>query len=89
VPNLMKIDSAIAALRMREKTRCRVGFFCLHIYLSINPFFNVPTGYIFSAILMLNGSYDMFLQPLMPFRVKMREPPFRGSNPPKTPILET
>jgi len=26
VPNLIKIDSAIAALRMREKTRVRVGF---------------------------------------------------------------
>jgi len=27
VPNLIKIDSAVAALRMREKTRVRVGFF--------------------------------------------------------------
>jgi len=26
VPNLIKIDSAVAALRMREKTRVRVGF---------------------------------------------------------------
>ena len=35
VQNLIKIDSAVAALRMREKTRFRVGFFCLHIRLSI------------------------------------------------------
>jgi len=27
VPNLIKIDSAVAALRMREKTRCGVGYF--------------------------------------------------------------
>ena len=27
VPNLIKIDSTVAALRMREKTRVRVGFF--------------------------------------------------------------
>ena len=26
--NLVKIDLAVAALRMREKTRFRVGFFC-------------------------------------------------------------
>ena len=30
VPNLIKIDSAVAALRMREKTRVRVVFF-VHI----------------------------------------------------------
>ena len=34
VQNLVKIDSAVAALRMREKTRFRVGFFLL-TYLSI------------------------------------------------------
>ena len=68
VQNLIKIDSAVAALRMREKTRFRVGFFvCLHIRLSIYPFFITPTGHIFSAILTLNSSYDVFLQPLVPF----------------------
>ena len=69
--NLVKIDLAVAALRMREKTRFRVGFFCLHIRLSVDrsvyPFFATPTGHIFSAILTLNGSYDVFLQPLVPF----------------------
>jgi len=35
VQNLIQIDSAVAALRMREKTRFRVGFFCLHIRLSV------------------------------------------------------
>ena len=34
VQNLIKIDSAIAAVRMREKTRFRVGFF-LFTYPSI------------------------------------------------------
>jgi len=28
VPNFIKIDSAVAALRMREKTGLGVGFFC-------------------------------------------------------------
>jgi len=34
VQNLIKIDSAVAALRMREKTRFRVGFF---VYISVDP----------------------------------------------------
>ena len=38
-------------------------FFCLHI----DPLFATPTGHIFSAVLTLNGSYDVFLQPLVPF----------------------
>jgi len=34
--NLIKIDSAVAALRMREKTRFRVGFFVyISVYLSV------------------------------------------------------
>ena len=37
VQNLIKIDSAVAAVRMREKTRFRVGFFCLHIRRSVDP----------------------------------------------------
>jgi len=65
VPNLIKIDSAVAALRMREKTRCRLGF--LLTYLSIYPFFATPPGRIFSAILTLDDSYDVFPQPLVPF----------------------
>ena len=94
VQNLFKIDSAIAALRMREKRGLGVGF--LFTYPSIYPFFITPTGHIFSAILTLsamshlrfcratltrdsvarqnrrcdmalNGSHDVFLQPLMPF----------------------
>ena len=53
VQNLTKIDLAVAALRMREKTRFRVGFF---VYISVYPFFATPTGHIFSAILTLNGT---------------------------------
>ena len=34
VQNLVKIDLAVAALRMREKTRFRVGFF---VYISVDP----------------------------------------------------
>ena len=33
VPNLIKIDLAVAALRMREKKRYRVGFLLTSIYL--------------------------------------------------------
>ena len=47
------------------------------------PFFITPTGHIFSAILTLNGSNDVFLQPLVPFGVAMRWPPFRGQIPHK------
>jgi len=73
VPNLIKIDSAVAALRMREKTRYRVVFFIIKI--SIYPSFATPTGRIFSAILTLDGSYDVFSQPLLPFGVALRQPP--------------
>jgi len=43
----------------------------LSIYLSrpIYPFFTTPTGHIFSAISTLSGSYDVFLQLLVPFGV--------------------
>ena len=84
--NLIKIDSAVAALRMREKTRFRVGFFLL-TYLSIYPFFATPTGRIFSAILTLNGSYDVFLQPLVPFGGRVNIAPIYGVKSPKKPIL--
>ena len=71
--NLIKIDSAVAALRMREKTRFRVGFFVyISVYPSIYPFFITPTGHIFSAILTLTGSNDVFLQPLVRFGGSMR-----------------
>jgi len=81
VQNLIKIDSAVAALCIREKTGFCVVFFCLHpsvylsiclsvcmsVCLSVYPFFATPTGHIFSAILTLTGSNDVFLQPLVPF----------------------
>jgi len=35
VQNLVKIDLAVAALRMRETNAVSCGFFCLHIRLSI------------------------------------------------------
>jgi len=84
VPNLIKIDSAVAALRMREKTRYRVGFFLL-TYLSIYPFFATPRGHIFSAILTLNGSYDVFLQPLVPFGGRDEIAPHLGGQIPQKP----
>jgi len=74
VQNLIKIDSAVAAVRMREKNAVSRGFFCLHIRRSVYPFFATPTGQIFSAILTLNSSYDVFLQPLVPLGVAMRCP---------------
>ena len=37
------------------------------VYISVYPVFATPTGHIFSAILTLNGSHDVFLQPLVPF----------------------
>ena len=83
--NLIKIDSAVAAVRMREKTRFRVGFFCLHIRRSVYPFFATPTGHIFSAILTLNGSYDVFLQPLVPFRGRDEIAPHLGGQIPQKP----
>jgi len=69
VPNLIKIDSVVTALCMREKTRFHVVFF---VYISVYPFFITPTGHIFSSILALNSSNDAFLQPLVPFGVAMR-----------------
>ena len=66
VQNLVKIDLAVAALRMREKNAVSCGFFLL-TYRSVYPFFATHTGHIFSAILTRNGSYDVFLQPLVPF----------------------
>ena len=42
VPNLIKIDSAVAALCMREKNACSSGFFVNIIY----PYFATPTGQI-------------------------------------------
>ena len=82
VQNLVKIDLAVAALRMREKTRFRVGFF-LFTYRSVYPFFATPTGHIFGAILTLNGSYDVFLQPLVPFGGRDEIAPHLGGQIPK------
>ena len=85
--NLIKIDSAVAAVRMREKTRFRVGFFCLHIRRSVYPSLATPTGHIFSPILTLNGSYDVFLQPLVPFGGRNEMAPHLGVQiPPKPPF---
>jgi len=82
VQNLVKIDLAVAALCMREETRFRVGFF---VYISVYPFFSTPTDHIFSTILTLNGSYDVFLQPLVPFVCRDEIAPHLGggANPQK------
>ena len=46
VQSLSKVDSAVAALRMREK----ISFVCfLLTHLSIYPLFATPTGHIFSG----------------------------------------
>ena len=82
VQNLIKIDSAVAALRMREK-RGFAWVFCLHIRLSIYPYFTTPTGHIFSATLTFNGSYEVFLQPLVPFRGHDEIAPHLGVKSPK------
>jgi len=37
VPNLIKIDSAVAALRMREKTRYRMGFLLTYLSIRSSP----------------------------------------------------
>jgi len=70
VPNLIKIDSAVVALRMREKHDI-AWVFLLTLSRPTYLFFATPTGRIFSAT--LNGSYDMLLQPLVPVwgRVKI------------------
>jgi len=82
VQNWIKIDSAVAALRTHEKTQFRVGFF---VYISVYPFFATPTGHIFSAILTLNGSYDVLLQPLVPFGGRDEIAQHLGVKFPKTP----
>ena len=91
MPNLIKIDSAIAALRMREKTRFRVGFFvyvyiCIYlsIYLYIRSLPRLQATF-FSAILMLNGSYDVFLQPLVSFGGRDEIAPHLGGQIPQKP----
>ena len=83
MPNLIKIDSAVAALGMREKNDIAWGF--LFTYLSVLRHAYRPH---FSAILTLNGSYDVFLQPLASFGVHDEIAQFSGSNPPyPSPIL--
>jgi len=44
VQSLIQIGSAVAAVRMREKTGFAVGF-CQHIYPSIRSCFASPTGF--------------------------------------------
>jgi len=90
VPTLIKIDSAVASLYVREKTRLRVVFLFtyllyLRIYISVLRHAYRPH---FSVILTLNGSYDVFLQPLASFGVHDEIAQFSGSNPPyPSPIL--
>jgi len=71
VQNLVGIDSAVTDLRMREKIRFVWIFFInISVYLSVClsvRFFVGATGHSFGAILTLNGSNDVILQPLLPF----------------------
>jgi len=94
VPNLSKIDSAVAALRMREKHHFAWVF--LLTYLSIDRSIRLSVlrhAYRshFRAILTLNGSNDVFLQPVVPFGGRdqiapnlggqiLPKPPFWGVN---------
>jgi len=72
-------------------TQARPGWGAMHavsrgffVYISIYLFFATPTGHIFSVILTLNGSYDMFLQPLVPFGgCNETAPHLGGQIPPK------
>ena len=63
VYNLIKIDSATTALHMREKkTGFGLGFFA-----NISILHHVKyTAHIFRVIWTLNGSNDLFPQPLVP-----------------------
>ena len=74
VQNLVGIGSAATFLRMREKH----GFVWIFLltdlrYLSIR-FFARATGHSFGAILTVDGSCGVFLQPLVP----CYRSPFRG-----------
>jgi len=55
----------------REKNADSRGFF-VYISICLSVLHHAYRLYIFSAILTLNGSYDVFLQPLVPFGVAMR-----------------
>jgi len=75
VQNLVRIDSAVTDLRMREKTRFVWIFFInisvyLSIYLSVR-FFVGATGHSFGPVLTVNGSNDVISQPLVPFVVTL------------------
>jgi len=66
--NLVRIDSIVTDLRMREKNTFFCGFFINIIYLSVSVhFFIASTGHSVGAILTLNGSNNVFSQPLVPF----------------------
>ena len=57
----------------------------LFTYPSIYPYLATPIGHISSDILTLHGSYDVFLQPLVPFGGHDEIAPHLGSQiPPKT-----
>jgi len=80
---LITIDAAVAALRMREKRGLGVSFVLTYIYPSTRSWPGLhKTGHIFRAILVLNGSRDVFLQPF-PRLVN-----FGPSGPPGVPKFE-
>jgi len=67
VQNLVGIDTAVTDVRMLEKNTVCVDFFInISVYLSVR-FFVGATGHSFGAILTLNGSNEVILQPLVPF----------------------
>jgi len=85
VQNLIKIDSAVPLCACVKKRGFAWVYFLVNI--SIYPFFATPTGDIFSAILTFNGSYDVFLQPLVPFGGRDEIAPHLGGQiPPKPPF---
>ena len=62
-----------------------VFFVYISVDRSVYPFFATPTGHILSAILTLNGSYDVFLQPLVPFGGRDEMAPHLGGQIPQNP----
>jgi len=71
-----KIWQKKGSLGLNQKHDIAWGFFVnISIYLSIYPFFATPTGRIFSAILTFDGSYDVFLQPSVPFGGRVKTTP--------------
>jgi len=85
VQNFVGIDSAVTDLRMCEKHDFVWIFLLtyLSIYLSVRSFVGA-TGHSFGAILTVNGSKDLILQPLVPFGGHINITAYKGSQiPPK------